>query len=65
MGLSNRRREDHVRHHNDLPAHVGRDGVELVRKTVRSVLDNLTTHRFFYARYNNLTLYQFRLWRSM
>ena len=25
MGLSNRRREDHVRYHNDMPVHVGQD----------------------------------------
>ena len=30
MELSNRRREDHVRHHNDMPAYVGQAGVELV-----------------------------------
>ena len=44
MGLSNHRREDHVRYHNDMPAHVGQDGVELVRKTVGSVLDYLASY---------------------
>ena len=38
----NRRRKDHVRYHNDMPAHVGQDGAELVRKTVRSLLGDLT-----------------------
>ena len=30
MGLSNRWRDDHVWHHNDMPIHVGQDGAELV-----------------------------------
>ena len=47
MELSNRRREDHVRHHNDMPAHVGQDGAELIQKTVGSVLDNLTYYCFY------------------
>ena len=34
----NRRRKDHVRYHNDVSTHVGQDGAELVRKTVRSIL---------------------------
>ena len=38
----NCQRKYHVRHHNDMPAHVGQDGAELVRRTVRSVLDDLT-----------------------
>ena len=38
----NCRRKDHVRHHNDVPAHVGQTGAELVRKTVRSILGDLT-----------------------
>ena len=37
-----RRRKDHVQHHNDVSAHVGQDGAELVRKTVRSLLGDLT-----------------------
>ena len=41
MRPSNHRREDHVRHHNDMPVHVGQAGSELVRKTVRSVLGDL------------------------
>ena len=44
MGPSNHRREDHVRHHNDVPAHVGQTGAELVRKTVRSILGDLTAY---------------------
>ena len=42
MGLSNRRREDHVRYHNDMLTHVEQAGAELVRKTVGSVLGDLT-----------------------
>ena len=34
--------EDHVWHHNDVPTHVGQDGIELVHKTDRSVLGGLT-----------------------
>ena len=34
--------EDHARHHNDVLAHAVQNEVELVRKTVRSVPDNLT-----------------------
>ncbi len=37
------RREDHVRHHNDMSIHVGQVGAEPVRKTVRGVLGNLTS----------------------
>ena len=36
------RRKDHVRHHNDVPACVGQTRTELVQKTVRSVLGDLT-----------------------
>ena len=45
-----RRREDHVRHHDDMPAHVGQEGAEPVRKTVRHVLDDLTFCAKIYAR---------------
>ena len=38
----NRRRKDHVRHHNDMPAHVRQYGTEPVRKTVKSALGDLT-----------------------
>ena len=33
---------NHVRHHNDMPAHVGQEGAELVQKAVRSLLGDLT-----------------------
>ena len=38
--------EDHVRHHNDMLAHVGQDEVELVQKTVRSVMGDLASYYF-------------------
>ena len=38
----NRRRKDHVRHHNDMSIYMGQVRAEPVRKTVESVLDNLT-----------------------
>ena len=46
MGSSNRRREDHVRHHNDMPAHGGQAGAEPGRKTARSVLGDLTYYDY-------------------
>ena len=33
-----------IRHHNDVSAHVGQERAELVRKTVRSVLGDLTCY---------------------
>ena len=33
-----------VRHHKDVPAHVGQDGAELVEKTVRSVMVDITSY---------------------
>ena len=41
MGSSSRRREDHMRYYNDMSVHVGQDGAELIRKTVRSILGDL------------------------
>ena len=37
-------REDYVWHHNDLLSHVGQTGADLTRKTVRSVLGDLTSY---------------------
>ena len=44
MGLSNRWRDDHVRHHNDMLTYMGQDRVESVQKIVRSVLEDLTSY---------------------
>ena len=38
------RRGNHDQHNNDMPAHVGQDEVELVRKTAKNVLGYLTNY---------------------
>ena len=37
----NRWKEDHVRHQDNIPAHVGQDRTELVQTTARGVLGDL------------------------
>ena len=39
--------DDHVRHHNDMLAHVEQSGAELVRKAVRSILGDLASYMEF------------------
>ena len=38
MDLSNCRKEDHSRNHNDVLAYVGHAGTELVQKTIQSIM---------------------------
>ena len=45
------RREDHARYHNDMPAYVRQAGAELVRKTVRSVLGDLTCYIYMMLKF--------------